>query len=225
MVLSGTGRRLLILLASLLVTVASHAPARADTLSRFGVGRVSLIPDVDVPGVCHPTLIVEGTSLHIADIADKIFEPPAFSSVTSTSVGVKSLPAVAGTLLMVVTGFVSVLLVKDRRVRLSVTAALLWLGRGGISNLRQLAWHLLGKRKGLQPTYQNITCRCGLKVVSAVCAKSGYKERCLSSPAIISVRHRLDVASERPVSRTGRRNCSSPALTFDELPRGPPVAA
>jgi len=81
----------------------------------------------------------------LADIAAEFLRPPADSANPQTSF-VRSLPAVPGALLMVLTGFFYVSLVRDRRAWFTALAGLLWLGQTGFAALPQLACHLRSKK-------------------------------------------------------------------------------
>ena len=88
---------------------------------------------------------------HIATVAAEFHKPPVrFTGLPAPATGVKSLPPVPGTLLMVLVGFVCVSLVKDRRAWLAALAGLLCATQAGFSLLPQLALHLAGKRQGEQ---------------------------------------------------------------------------
>lgn len=69
---------------------------------------------------------------NLTRIADEILKPPADFSVGSTSSAqVTALPAVPSAVFMVLTGFVCVSVVKDRKVWIAVLAGLLWAGQIG----------------------------------------------------------------------------------------------
>lgn len=59
--------------------------------------------------------------------------------------GAKSLPGVPAAIFMVLTGFLCVSFVNDRRIWLASLAGLLWLGQTGLSAIPQAASHLTGK--------------------------------------------------------------------------------
>lgn len=216
--------RLLVLLSTVLVTVTNASPTANDSDERSAVCGVSLAPDVcDRAFFCSTGEIAEATSLNFGHLADGLLAPPAVYAAGSPSFGVKSLPAVPKTLLMVVTGFLCVSLVKDRRVWLSVVAALLWLGQAGLTTLPQLAWHLLGKKHVPRHAYQNIYSGRGLDVGSRLHVSSARTDKSLSEAAIISAEYLLDPHLKSLVLKTRQPICFSPAQIFDTRPRGPPL--
>ena len=83
---------------------------------------------------------------HLDSISKEFHRPPVKNGeLQNTYMGVKSLPPVPKTLLMVLVGFLCVSLVKDRRVWLAALAGLLWAGQAGVSILPQLAANIAGK--------------------------------------------------------------------------------
>ena len=88
--------------------------------------------------------VVVPINAELATLGREILQPPASFAGLSNTKGnlVKPLPAVPGALLMVLTGFLCVSLVKDRRVWLAALAGLLWVGQAGIHALPQLALRL-----------------------------------------------------------------------------------
>lgn len=92
----------------------------------------------------------------LLDIGRELMKPPT-SLVGSGDYhmnSARSLPGVPGTLFMVLAGFISVSMFKDRRVWLAGMAGLLWLGQAPLEALPQLAWRLRRTRqiKELSPT-------------------------------------------------------------------------
>ena len=84
--------------------------------------------------------IVEPSDSHLAQAAAEFLKPPpAFTGSPAMPIGAKTLPAVPGALLMGLTGFLCVSLVKDRRFWLAALTGLLWLGQAGIQAVPQLA--------------------------------------------------------------------------------------
>ncbi len=139
------------LLVSLVPALVSAAPTMGDR-ARDTV--VSALPSGSPanpryrPDISH----ISGLSnSHIATLAAEFHKPPVrFAGLPAPAAGVKPLPPVPGTLLMVLVGFVCVSLVKDRRAWLSALAGLVCAGEAGFSLLPQLALHLAGKRQGEQ---------------------------------------------------------------------------
>jgi hypothetical protein len=134
---------LVVLLTLLIVTAASAAPTVSNYSSNFVVCAVSPGSDVHISSVPEVPQIAEPSDSHLARVAAEFLKPPpAFTGSPTLPVGAKSLPAVPGALLMGLTGFLCVSLVKDRRFWLAALAGLLWLGQAGIQAVPQLAIRL-----------------------------------------------------------------------------------
>jgi hypothetical protein len=99
--------------------------------------------------VCELEEITEHSQSGLAAVAAEFRRPPA--SLTASATHTKTLPAVPGTVFLVLTGFLCVSLVKDRGFWLSALAGLLWVGQTGIQAIPQLALRLSpGKHVGQQ---------------------------------------------------------------------------
>ncbi|MHC4571436.1 MAG: hypothetical protein ACYS0C_05095 [Planctomycetota bacterium] len=122
-------------------SVADAAPTITNCNRKIADCTVSLISDVHTPVVPELTQITEYGDSCLAAVAAEFIKPPAgFTDLAASSIiHVKSLPAVPGALFMVLTGFLCVSLVKDRRIWLTVLAGLLWAGQAGVQALPQLA--------------------------------------------------------------------------------------
>jgi len=131
----------------------AHTAAVRDNAVLVGTacaGDCTITPAISV-GEISPA--GEAHNWNLASIAAELLKPPADFSVASTSPGqVTVLPAVPSAVLMVLTGFVCVSLVKDRKLWIAALAGLLWAGQAGFSALPQLAWHLAA-RKQTQVTF------------------------------------------------------------------------
>lgn len=113
---------------------------------------------------CRTCSIAEETfravSTELAELGKEFLTPPASSAALSNAQAnlVKPLPAVPAALLMALTGFLCVSLVKDRRLWLAALAGMLWAGQVGIQNLPQLALRLSHRihskqELGAEPAY------------------------------------------------------------------------
>jgi hypothetical protein len=91
--------------------------------------------------VCTCSNIAEPINDKLANLGRELLHPPPQSSISLNNT-VKSLPAVPRALFMVLTGFLCVSLIKDRRVWLTALAGILWAGQAGVQALPQLALHL-----------------------------------------------------------------------------------
>lgn len=93
--------------------------------------------------------IIETADLELAAIGCEITQPSSASVVLPVAfdAGVKVLPAVPTTLLLVITGFFCVSFVRDRRAWLAAFTGLVWLGHAGACAVPQLAHHLCRPRQ------------------------------------------------------------------------------
>jgi hypothetical protein len=134
--------KLLIILLSLVAatTVSAH-PTMSDYNKNFIVRAVSPTADAHVPYVPETSQITEPFNSRLAAIGAEILEPPP-EFTDFSPVGAKTLPPVPAAFFMVLTGFLCVSLVKDRRVWLAALAGLLWVGQAGIQVIPQLAAHI-----------------------------------------------------------------------------------
>lgn len=86
---------------------------------------------------------------YLARIGKELLDPPDEAADWNTlPAGARSLPGVPAAIFMVLTGFLCVSFVNDRRIWLASLAGLLWLGQTGLSAIPQVASHLTGKRNG-----------------------------------------------------------------------------
>ncbi len=83
---------------------------------------------------------------HLARIGKELLDPPVRPAEREARLeGSRPLPAVPAAIFMVLTGFLCVSFVNDRRIWLASLAGLLWLGQTGLSAIPQAASHLTGK--------------------------------------------------------------------------------
>jgi hypothetical protein len=108
------------------------------------------------------TLFVTGPlNSHLSDVAAELAKPPAdFSISHTTSTGVKPLPQIPRTILMVLTGFICISLVRDRKTWLTILIGLIWIGQAGFNALPQLASHLISKKQINKRDFTNPTNLC-----------------------------------------------------------------
>lgn len=87
-------------------------------------------------------------TFHLAYIANEFNKPSvSFLSFKNPSDGIKPLPAVPGTILMVSMGFLCISLIKDRNFWLNMLTGLLCAGKTGFVFLPNLALRIAGKTK------------------------------------------------------------------------------
>lgn len=146
--LSGNGRKGLLLFLSLLVVSAASAAPTVGDYSRHLLAP-PLSPTSDAPAVraCEINQFIEIRNSDLARVAAEFLKPPAASDLQDQSISAKSLPPVPGALFMALSGFLCVSLVKDRRVWFAALAGLLWVGQTGLTALPHLASHLRSKKQ------------------------------------------------------------------------------
>jgi len=242
-VLGKRSKWLVVLLSFLVLTAANAAPTVSNRSSNLVVSAVSPSSDAHIPIVADVTCTIESGDSHLAEVAAEFLKPPpAFTgSPPALPVGAKSLPAVPGALLMVLTGFLCVSLVKDRKVWLAALAGLLWLGQAGIQAVPQLALRLSHRNHTEQqldaeltyPYYLENSNRLrsdieGTQYIGLLHHLAGIPQDTMSFPspsAIISERYSLNSLLNCLTLRVEQFICFSPAFIFENLPRGPPELA
>jgi len=238
-VLGKRSKWLVVLLSFLVLTAANAAPTVSNYSSNLVVSAVSPSSDAQIPIVADVTCTIESDDSYLAGVAAEFLKPPpAFTGSPALPVGAKSLPAVPGALLMVLTGFICVSLVKDRKVWLAALAGLLWLGQAGIQAVPQLALRLSHRNHTEQqfsteltyPYYLENSNRLrsdieGTQYIGLLHHLAGIpqdKMSFLSPSAIISERYSLNSLLNCLTLRVEQFICFSPAFIFENLPRGPP---
>ena len=78
----------------------------------------------------------------ISEFAGAIFRPPSGSQITVASGNQRCLPALPSAIAMVLTGFICISLIQDRRAWVAVLAGILWVGQTGIWALPELTSRL-----------------------------------------------------------------------------------
>jgi hypothetical protein len=108
------------------------------------------------------TLFVTGpANSHLANVAAELVKPPAdLPSRQAPAANVKSLPQIPGTILMVLTGFICISLVRDRKTWLTILIGLIWLGQAGFNVLPQLASHLINKKQINKQDFSTVNNLC-----------------------------------------------------------------
>ena len=94
---------------------------------------------------------------YLARIGKDLLDPPdADTDWNTLPAGARSLPGVPAAIFMVLTGFLCVSFVNDRRIWLASLAGLLWLGQTGLSAIPQVASHLTCKKDVTQNHPHNL---------------------------------------------------------------------
>ncbi len=239
MLVGKRSRWLVVLLSFLILTAANAAPTVSNSNSNFVVSAVSPASDAHIPLVADVTHTIESANSHLAGVAAEFLKPPAaFTGSSAPPVGAKSLPAVPGALLMVLTGFLCVSLVKDRKVWLAALAGLLWVGQAGIQAVPQLALRLSHRNHTAQqldaeltyPYYLENSNRLrsdieGTQYIGLLRHLAGIPQvtmSFLSPSAIISEQYSLNSLLNCLTLRVEQFTYFSPAFIFNNLARGPP---
>jgi hypothetical protein len=196
--------------------------------------------------------VAEPVDAKLANLGRELIQPPTSLAVLGDTQGnnVKPLPAVPAAIFMVLSGFLCVSLVRDRRVWLAALAGLLWAGQTGIQVLPQLALRLSHGNHSKQQLYAELayphylenshrlrsdiegTQYIGLLHHLAgipVIAKSRYLHKdahtYTSQPAVIPAQTGLSPLLVCLASITEQFTSFSPAFIFANLARGPPIQA
>ncbi len=123
----------------------------------FVARAVSPTSQAHIPFVHKTSLIIEPSNAQLANIGVELLKPPA-DLTNSTPVGAKILPPIPAAFFMVLTGFLCVSLVKDRRLWLAALAGLLWAGQAGFNAIPQLAAHMNPQKHNQRKTTDNTAC-------------------------------------------------------------------
>jgi hypothetical protein len=235
-VLSGIGRKgLLVFLSILVASAAIAAPTVSDYNRDVAAPTLSLSADIDSTQTCEINQIGEPANSHLASVAAEFLKPPAATDLQALSISAKSLPAVPGALFLGLTGFLCVSLVKDRRVWLAALAGLLWLGQAGFAALPQLASHLCSKKQIQQQSPASLTyvselegsfrLRSDLKgtqYIGVLRHLAGIPNPGKILAAIIFESYNFNLLLKCSAVRTEQIVSFSPAFIFARLARGPP---
>jgi hypothetical protein len=193
----------------------------------------------------------------LADIGRELRTPPISSAPITASTAsqlpyVKSLPAVPRALLMALTGFLWVSLIKDRKVWLAALTGILCVGQAGIQALPQLALSLSHRNHIEQQSPEELIhtyCLAnssrlrsdieGIRYIGLLHHLAGIPNDNLtrysrllqtsriskSQLALLSVQYNLNPLFECWAYHAQQHTRFSPAFIFQNLPRGPPEQA
>ena len=129
----------------------------SDCNENFLAGAVSPTSEAHISFVHKTSHIIEPSNAHLANIGVELLKPPA-DLRNSAPVGAKILPPIPAALFMVLTGFLCVSLVKDRRLWLAALVSLLWAGQAGFHAIPQLAAHMNSQKHIQRKTPDNTAC-------------------------------------------------------------------
>jgi len=160
---------------------------------------------------------------YLARIGKELLDPPVQPAERDARPeGTRPLPAVPAAIFMVLTGFLCVSFVNDRRIWLASLAGLLWLGQTGLSAIPQAASHLTGKANLTQNHHHSLS---SLLNCQGSCDDSG-RAHC-ARPQFAAAPAASDISNSTVCSACATEHCVcfSPAFVFSSLARGPPVLA
>lgn len=148
---------LIILLLLVTATATKAGPTMSNYNESFAAGAVSPTSEAHISFVHKTSHIIEPSNAHLANIGVELLKPPA-DFTDSAPVGAKILPPIPAALFMVLTGFLCVSLVKDRRLWLAALASLLWAGQAGFHAIPQLAAYMSSQKHFQLKTPDNTVC-------------------------------------------------------------------
>ena len=149
---------MLIILLLLITAAATKAgPTMSNCNESFLAGAVSPTSEAHISFVRKTSPIIEPSNALLANIGVELLKPPA-DLRNSAPVGAKILPPIPAALFMVLTGFLCVSLVKDRRLWLAALSSLLWAGQAGFHVIPQLAAHMSSQKHIQRKTTDNTAC-------------------------------------------------------------------
>ncbi len=123
----------------------------------FVARAVSPTSEAHISFVHKTSYIIEPSNAHLANIGVELLKP-SVDLRSSAPVGAKILPPIPAALFMVLTGFLCVSLVKDRRLWLAALVGLLWAGQAGFHAIPQLAALMSSKKYIQRKTPDNTAC-------------------------------------------------------------------
>lgn len=119
----------------------------APTTDVSELNSISSIVDVDALSLPSSNLSVSGNHV-LANIGEELLQPPSVlpNAGNALSFADKTLPAVPASLLMVLTGFMCVTFVKDRKVWIGAAAGIIYLSHAGLTAVPELAHRVCSKK-------------------------------------------------------------------------------
>ena len=228
--------RLSITTVFLIVAVANASPTIS---SQAAVLTPTNICSVDNPAqiLRLPGNVIEVVDTQLVAFGREFLQPSASSTdLGSTTINsIKPLPAVPATILMVLSGFLCVSLVRDRKVWLAVFGSLLWAGQSGIQAIPQLALRISQRSHIEQQSSACLYCvedshglyseRQGTRYIGLLRHLEGIPG---DGNAFSSLSATIDApTASYPLLKCVAVEfeqfiCFSPAFIFNNLPRGPP---
>ena len=247
------GNKSFFVVTLLLATVVANASLTATSYD--AILSTPVCPtDTPATSSCPNNNILTPINAKLANLGKEFLQPPASSASLSNTQGnlVKSLPAVPTAILMVLTGFLCVSLVKDRRVWLATLAGVLSLGQAGVQAVPKMALRLSHRIHNGQQLDAELTSPYHLEnsnrlrsdiehtqYIGLLHHLAGIPDNTMSflssrqssqtedefrAPqfAIMGLSSHLIPATDCLAAKVEQIIYFSPAFVFDNLPRGPP---
>lgn len=206
-------------------TVISGSPARATSLSADRA--ISVVTcNLGSNAVCD----------RMSEFGKALLQPPSTDGRT-TSYGNHYLPAVPPALMMVLTGFICISFIRDRRTWLAVLAGLLWAGQTGINALPELTSRISRKVHAGQLFDATLVAPyplgdCFPANYSDQTRYTGLLRHLAGIPRntsaftnfILPWHPALHLLFNCLASGTRQFICFTPAFIFNLMPRGPPIS-
>ncbi len=148
---------LIILLLLVTATATKAGPTMSNCNESFVARAVLPTWQAHISFVHKTSHIIEPSNAHLANIGVELLKP-SVDLTSSAPVGAKILPPIPAALFMVLTGFLCVSLVKDRRFWLAALVGLLWAGQAGFHAIPQLAALMSSKKHIQRKTPDNTAC-------------------------------------------------------------------
>ncbi len=188
--------------------------------------------------------ILKPASAELASLGREFSQPPETSagSLGLGGNGVRPLPAVPATVLMLLSGFLCVSLYRDRKIWLMGLMGILWASQAGIQTIPRLAHHFSHKNHSKQQIHAKLAYPywlenfrrmrsdiegtryiCLLHHLGGIPDNKSTVNLYISQSAIIFEQDNPAPLFVCPACTARQFSCFSPAFIFNNLARGPPV--
>jgi len=244
-----------VLALSIVLAVASASASPTVTTGNFVSTATSDVADTRTAIVPDSLKVIEAANCELAVIGRQLLKPSVNSAglTNSPTDYAKALPAVPATCFMVLTGFLCISFVRDRRVWLAALTALLWAGQAGVQAVPQLAMYVYRRahtnkqfaapldRSHLFGNTNRLRCDIeGTGFIGLLHCLEGIPESTMSflrkqesrqtehkfrtsQFAIATLLSRIICATNCPAVTVEQHIRFSPGFIFDNLARGPPA--
>jgi len=217
-------RRLLVAVLLCPLAAANAASTSIDESGSFAVYKA----DAYSLSIQKQALPINLVGSNTAGIPGGVFAlHPNLKSLTAppSSITVRTLPPIPRPFFMVLTGFICISLVRDRRAWLACLASLMWLGQVGLSSLPQFTDHLRSKKSFQTSFTQNFVDMWRLEKRPIMSRDFIHRKIHISQTAIISEFYHQELSINYLAPGARKYFCLSPELILAQLARGPPNLA